>query len=150
VGLPPNTAQGYFDLYNNNTITNMSNYNTGSGNGYGGMYSTVRDVALFADALFRDKTILQQATLDKMLTYHEEGTFIFLGLGAMKRFSYKGETKYGLGHTGRDLGYSADLFYFPNQKTTMSFVVNYGTNAKSSLKQVFLDFEDEVVTEITK
>ncbi|KAB2918874.1 MAG: beta-lactamase family protein [Bacteroidetes bacterium] len=150
VGLPANTAQGYFDLYNNGTIVNVSNYNTGSGNGYGGMYATVRDIAIFADALFRDKTLLKQATLDEMLTFNEEDPYIFLGLGAMKRFSYKGDTKFAYGHTGRDLGYSADCFYFPNQKTTMTFIVNYGTNAKSGLKQTFLDFEDAVITEITK
>ncbi len=150
VPLPPNTAQGYFDLYNNGTIVNVSNYNTGSGNGYGGMYATVRDIALFADALFRDKTLLKPATMDEMLTFNEEDPFVFLGLGAMKRFSYKGDTKYGFGHTGRDLGYSADCFYFPNQKTTMTFVVNYGTNAKSGLKQTFLDFENAVIDEVTR
>lgn len=148
VPLPANTAQGYFDLYNNGTIVNVSNYNTGSGNGYGGMYATVRDIALFADALFRDKTLLKTATLDEMLTFNEEEPYIFLGVGAMKRFSYKGVDKYGFGHTGRDLGYSADCFYFPNQKTTMTFVVNYGTNAKSGLKQTFLDFENEVLDEV--
>jgi D-alanyl-D-alanine carboxypeptidase len=148
--LPANTAQGYFDLYNNGTIVNVTNYNTGSGNGYGGMYATVRDIALFADALFRDKTLLKSATMDEMLTFNEEDPYVFLGLSAMKRFSYKGETKFGYGHTGRDLGYSADCFYFPNQKTTMTFIVNYGTNAKSGLKQTFLDFENEVVDEVVR
>ena len=150
VPLPANTAQGYFDLYNNGTIVNVSNYNTGSGNGYGGMYASVRDIALFADALFRDRTLLKAATMDEMLTFTEEDPYIFLGLGAMKRFSYKGDTKFAYGHTGRDLGYSADCFYFPNQKTTMTFIVNYGTNAKSGLKQTFLDFEDAVLNEITR
>lgn len=150
VPLPANTAQGYFDLYNNGTIVNVTNYNTGSGNGYGGMYASVRDIALFADALFRDRTLLKPATMDEMLTFNEEDPYVFLGLSAMKRFSYKGDTKFAYGHTGRDLGYSADCFYFPNQKTTMTFIVNYGTNAKSGLKQTFLDFEDAVIDEITR
>ena len=150
VSLPPNTAQGYYDLFNNGTIANVTNYNTGSGNGYGGMYGTVSDMARFADALFRDKTLLTQASMDAMLTFREEDTSIFLGLGAMRRFGYKGPARFGYGHTGRDLGYSADLFYFPNQQTTMSFIVNYGTNAQTSLKQVFLDFENEVLDEIAK
>lgn len=150
VSLPSNIAQGYYDLYNNGTIANVTNYNTGSGNGYGGIYGTVSDMAKFADALFRDKTLLTQASMDEMLTFTEEDTSVFLGLGAMRRFGYKGPNRFGYGHTGRDLGYSADLFYFPNQNTTLSFIVNYGTNASTALKQVFLDFESEVLDEIGK
>ncbi|MBK6364951.1 MAG: serine hydrolase [Saprospiraceae bacterium] len=48
--VPPNTAQGYFDFYNNGTIVNITNYNTGSGNGYGGMYITVYDLQTFIEA----------------------------------------------------------------------------------------------------
>lgn len=150
VSLPSNIAQGYYDLYNNGTIANVTNYNTGSGNGYGGIYGTVSDMAKFADALFRDKTLLTQASMNEMLTFIEEDTSVFLGLGAMRRFGYKGPNRFGYGHTGRDLGYSADLFYFPNQNTTLSFIVNYGTNANTGLKQVFLDFESEVLDEIGK
>ena len=43
--LPNTVAQGYFDLYNNNTIVNVSNLVTGSGNGYGGIYSNVFDLS---------------------------------------------------------------------------------------------------------
>lgn len=41
--------QGYFDLYNDGTLLNLSNWNTGSGNGYGGVYSTVWDMYVFID-----------------------------------------------------------------------------------------------------
>lgn len=36
--LSETTAQGYFDLYNNKGLTNVSNFTTGRGNGYGGMF----------------------------------------------------------------------------------------------------------------
>lgn len=51
---------------------------------------------------------------------------------------------YGLGHRGRDLGYTADLFYFPNQDITMAYLINYGTDAKSSLREVFYDFREAI------
>ena len=50
--LPNSVAQGYFDLYNNGTIVNVSNLVTGSGNGYGGLYSNVFDLFKFINALF--------------------------------------------------------------------------------------------------
>ena len=65
--LPDFVAQGYFDLYNNNTLVNISNFNTGSGNGYGGLYSTVFDLQRFIEALLRDKTLLKPATLQEMI-----------------------------------------------------------------------------------
>ena len=53
--LPNSVAQGYFDLYNNKTIINVSNLVTGSGNGYGGLYSNVFDLFEFINALFLKK-----------------------------------------------------------------------------------------------
>ena len=48
------------------------------------------------------------------------GTFVvkvdpdyYTGVGMIKKFT--GKPAYGIGHTGRDLGYSADLFYFPQR-----------------------------------
>lgn len=46
---------------------------------------------------------------------------------------------FGIGHKGRDLGYSANLFYFPGKGVTHIFFVNYGTDADSGLKDVFLN-----------
>jgi hypothetical protein len=44
-----------------------------------------------------------------------------------------------------DLGYSANLFYFPNKGIIHVFFVNYGTDADSGLKQVFFDFQEELL-----
>ncbi|HSN59710.1 MAG TPA: serine hydrolase, partial [Ferruginibacter sp.] len=60
--LPNSVAQGYFDLYNNNTLVNVSNLITGSGNGYGGVYSNLFDLYKFADALFLKQTFLKPAS----------------------------------------------------------------------------------------
>ena len=60
--LPNSVAQGYFDLYNNHTIVNVSNLVTGSGNGYGGIYSNLFDLYKFADALMLKETLLKSSS----------------------------------------------------------------------------------------
>jgi len=76
----------------------------------------------------------------------QEDDDYWTGFGAVKKFVDK--PAYGIGHTGRDLGYVADLFYFPQRGITMAFCVNYGTDGDSFLKPVFLDFEQELVDKI--
>jgi D-alanyl-D-alanine carboxypeptidase len=152
--LTENPAQGYFDLYNNGSICNLTNYNTGSGNGYAGIYSSVRDQMIFIEALVKNKTLLSQASLDKMMTFdmpEEEGTHRLLGLGLYKDFIDRADTsEYSYGHRGRDLAYSFDVNYFPKNQTTMALLVNYGTDGNSSLRPFFYDLRLAVVDEIFK
>lgn len=141
--IPNHAAQGYYDLHNNGSIVNVSNLITGSGNGYTGIFSNVFDYHTFIKALFVDKTVLSQASLDSMLTFTHEDEDYWTGYGVAKKFTSK--PAYGIGHTGRDLGYVADLFYFPERGITMAFCVNYGTDGDSFLKPVFLEFEGALV-----
>ena len=142
--LPNTVAQGYFDLYNNNTIVNVSNLVTGSGNGYGGIYSNVFDLYTFIDALLIKKTLLSARSLSVMETFGKPDDPNEYGYGLMKKFINRGIDA-GLGHSGRDLGYTANVFYFPNKGVTHAFLVNYGTDAKSNLRQVFYDFQEELL-----
>lgn len=148
--LPAHTAQGYFDLYNNGTILNLTNYNTGSGNGYGGVYSTVYDLRTFIEALVRAQTILKPATLAEMLTFTkpDDDYNRANGLGIFKDFLERAPDEFAYGHRGRDLGYTADMFWFPNQDCTMTYLINYGTDAKSELRPVFLNFRTAIVDAI--
>lgn len=141
--IPTDAAQGYFDLHNNGTIVNVSNLITGSGNGYGGVYSNVFDLDKFITALFINKTILSAGSLDLMHEFNQEDEDFYCGVSTVKKFTTK--KNYGVGHTGRDLGYSANLFYFPEKGYKLIFFVNYGTNGESNLKPVFKNFESEVV-----
>ncbi len=143
--LPPSVAQGYFDLYNNGTIVNVSNLVTGSGNGYGGIYSNVFDLLKFADALFIKKTLLKPSSMTIMQTWGKQDGPNLYGYGIQKSFLDKGINA-GIGHKGRDVGYSANLFYFPNKGVTHIFFVNYGTDGDSNLRQAFYDFIDELVS----
>lgn len=145
--LPNTVAQGYFDLHNNGTIINVSNLITGSGNGYGGMFSNVFDLKVFIQNLLVDKTIISQASLNDMQSnFYLARDHFYTGAGIVKKFTNK--PNYAVGHTGRDLGYSADLFYFPERDITLVFFINYGTDGNSNLKPVFEDFENELVDKI--
>lgn len=142
--LPASTAQGYYDLYNNGSIVNVSNLVTGSGNGYGGLYSNLFDLYTFIDAVLIRENFLRPASLARMKTWGKKDDSNFYGYGLQQ--SYIRGSDFGIGHKGRDLGYSANLFYFPSRGVTHIFFVNYGTDADSGLKETFFDFVEELVT----
>jgi len=138
--LPAYVAQGYYDLYRNHTLINVSNFMTGNGTGYNGVYSNVVDLYRFLDALLISKTLLSQSSLDLMMrTGKSDGTNRY-GYGIMRKFIER-EPNAAWGHSGRDLGYTANLFYFPpvngRPAVSHSLLVNYGTDADSFLKEVF-------------
>ena len=143
--LPNSVAQGYFDLYNNNTILNVSNMVTGSGNGYGGIYSNLFDLQKFGEALFISNTLLQPQSISIMQTYGKRDGPNFYGYGLQKSFLNNG-LNYGIGHKGRDVGYTANLFYFPNKGVMHIFFINYGTDGDSRLGDIFFEFQDELIT----
>jgi D-alanyl-D-alanine carboxypeptidase len=142
--LPPYVVQGYYDLYGNNTIVNVSNLITGSGNGYGGVFSNVLDMFTFIDHLLLKKDLISAKSLEIMNTYGKPDPPNRYGYGIMMKFIERGINA-GLGHSGRDVGYSANLFYFPNKEVTHAFCVNYGTDADSELKDVFMQFQEELL-----
>ena len=146
--LPAYVAQGYYDLYRNHTLINVSNFMTGNGTGYNGVYSNVVDLYRFLDALLISKTLLTQSSLDLMMrTGKSDGTNRY-GYGIMRKFIER-EPNAAWGHSGRDLGYSANLFYFPpvngRPAVSHSLLVNYGTDADSFLKEVFRQFQAELL-----
>jgi D-alanyl-D-alanine carboxypeptidase len=148
--LPAFTAQGYYDLYNNGTIVNVSNLVTGSGNGYGGIYTNVTDLHKFMKALFIDKILVNQASLDMMQAFIDEDEGGNLGMGLLQEYKKLG-LHLGTGHSGRDLGYSGDAHYFPTRNNRMFInLVNYGTNGSTPLGRAFYEMRDEFVTELLK
>lgn len=78
-------TQGYFDLYNNNTIINVSNLHTGNGNGYNGIYSTVGDLHKFIKALLVEKTVISDSSIAQMKVFHtREESNRLLGAACLK------------------------------------------------------------------
>jgi len=150
--LPNTVAQGYYDLYNNGTIVNVSNLITGSGNGFGGVYSTVQDLEKFIDAYYFQKSLISEESMATMMTFlpEDDDDTNNLGVGIMQKFK-NFSPHLGLGHSGRDLGYSADLFVFPTRNNRlMIFFVNYGTDGDTFLRETFRSFEKDFVFKITE
>jgi len=149
--LPSSVAQGYYDLYNNGSIVNVSNLITGNGHGYNGIYSNVIDLHKFMKALFIDKTLVSQASLDAMQTFIADDENGNLGVGLLQQYKKIFPNDMGIGHSGRELGYTGDAHYFPTKNNRMFInLVNYGTNGNTPLRQVFYDMRDEFVTELLK
>ena len=96
--------------------------------------------------IFETNTLLSQESMDQMFTFHKTiESRKHLGLACFKDFIDIGsENDYAIGHRGRDLSYSADLFYFPNHHATMSMIVNYGTDGESDLRPVFKEMRDKI------
>jgi len=145
--LPSTTAQGYYDLYNNGTIINVTNYHTGSGNGYTGIYSNLFDLQIYAEMLFKDKVLLSENYMQEMLTFHKaEGESSEYGLCCFKEFAdRKNPDEYALGHRGGDLGYAAELLYFPVKDITFIMMMNYGTNGTSAVGDYYQELRLKLI-----
>lgn len=142
---PPSTrmTKSYYDLYGNNTLHNLGSWNTGFGNGYNGVFSTVWDMHTFIEALFISKTLLQQASLDQMLQFDlYETDNRQPGLGCYRDFMNSDETGtgYSWGYHGNDLSATAEIHYFPETGTTLVVAVNYGTAKTSNLSYTYDEF----------
>lgn len=151
---PPSNslAKGYYDLYGNNTLHNLGDWNTGFGNGYNGLYSTVWDMHTFIEALFISKTLLQPASLEQMLQFEpdvEKGKQ--MGLGCFRDFvdTSNPENKYSWGYRGNDLAATAEIHYFPESNTTLIVAVNYGTSKTSSLRYTYEEFRRRLAAIVT-
>jgi len=112
----------------------------------------VDDLQKFMNAYYFDKTLVNDESMATMMTFlPEDGdTGDNLGVGTLQKFE-KFSPHQGFGHSGRDLGYSADLFVFPTRNNRlMIFFVNYGTNGETFLRETFREFEKTLVLEITE
>jgi D-alanyl-D-alanine carboxypeptidase len=83
----------------------------------------------FIDALLIKKTLLKPASLAIMRTYGKTDDPNGYGYGIMKKFIDGPPDEQGEGHSGRDLGYTANVFYFQNKNVTHIFLINYGTDS---------------------
>lgn len=145
--LPETTTHGYLDLANaGRGLTDVTDWNTGSGHGYTGIYTNVFDLQKLMNALFKTSSLLSENSFDRMFSNFnivEDGSWATC-YGAGKNFLEKGEDNFSYGHGGADLGYSAGAYYFPNQNVTLCFTINYGRNLRTDLGDEVGDFIDEI------
>jgi len=90
-----------------------------------GVYATIEDAAHFLQDLMKGK-ILNQQSLKEMTTWNSDKKPDYgLGLMADKSFPYK----FLMGHSGRGIGTTTDLYYFPKQDMTVAIFCNNGLRA---------------------
>jgi D-alanyl-D-alanine carboxypeptidase len=147
----PNLAQGYLDFNNDGgSIQNISNLNPASGNGYTGVYSTVTDLYKFMNALMRDKSLTTSDNLDiifNTMRSSDDGTWKSSVGGIHDEYRIVlGENIHAFGHTGGDIGYSANLSFFPHNNTIFAATFNYGTNLPSELGSELRMMREELFT----
>ncbi len=144
-------AQGYLDFNNDEgSIQNISALNPGNGNGFTGVYGTVTDMFLFADALLREQSLIEPenlALIYETLGNNEESDPWQTSWGGIHS-EYRNDLPEGilaLGHAGGDIGYSSCLNYFPHNETVFAATFNYGGNLPSPLLSVLRDLRRELV-----
>lgn len=115
-------TQHYGDLENDGRledITHMSVETTNWFKGDDGIYATAEESAIFMKSLLRGR-IVNESSLGQMKQWVDKN----YGLGLMydKALPYKEV----IGHTGRGIGSTIDVHYFPRQEITISILCNTG------------------------
>lgn len=147
IPLRESTTHGYLDIANQGRgLTDVTDWNTGSGHGYTGIYSNVFDLQIFMNAVFKENSLFSEDTRNRMFSdfkITDDGSWEAC-YGAGKNFLEKGESNFSYGHGGADLGYSAGAYFFPNQNVTLCFTINYGRNLQTDLGDEVSDFIEAI------
>lgn len=129
--LPENVAHGWWDLDDDGEYDDFFSWpRTAFASGIlGEVFSTAEDLAKWALALFYDKSVLNQQSLDQMLTFHspctgEEYFAAGYGLGAAKLNPELFNGLNAIGHTGNAPGYAAACIYLPDYEICIGFMDN--------------------------
>lgn len=129
--LPDNIAHGWYDMNKDGNYEDLFNWpRTAFASGIAGeVWSTAEDLAKWARALFYDKTVLTQSSLDQMLTFHSPCTgeeFLSAGYGlGVAKFNpqvFNGLEAYG--HGGHGPGYAAGTIFLPEYNVCIGFMDN--------------------------
>ena len=129
--LSTNTAHGWWDLDMDGTYDDFFYWpRTAWASGTGGeVFSTAEDLAKLSRALFHDRIVLSQASLDQMLTFHSPCTgeeFFAAGYGlGVAKFNpdlFNGLEAYG--HSGNAPGYAAASIYLPDYGVCIGLMDN--------------------------
>ncbi|MDC6366831.1 MULTISPECIES: serine hydrolase [Flavobacteriaceae] len=128
---PNNLVNHYGDINKDGVIENLSRETIETTNWYSGddgIYAPIEEATAFLEKLVREKEMLNEKTYKQMTTWNDEKHPDYgLGLMADKGFPYK----FLMGHSGRGIGITTDLYYFPEQDMTVAIFCNTGLRAAS-------------------
>ena len=110
-----------------------------------GIYAPIAEAAHFLEALMNGR-IVKNETLQQMMTWNDNRKPDYgLGLMADKSFPYK----FLIGHSGRGIGTTTDLFYFPKQKMTVGIFCNTGIRQTSPvIKKHYIRMRTKIVRKL--
>jgi len=120
----PGVAHGYFDLFGDHTLVDSTRtYANNCVGPDGGMVSSASDLRTFYEAVFVERTVLADASVEAMLPYVETGeaTFPLYGLGVER---WVDEDVEAFGHGGHEFGYRTFTYYFPEEDVTFVVWIN--------------------------
>lgn len=127
---PNNLVQHYGDINKDGTLDNLTDETIETTNWYSGddgIYAPVEEATRFLEDLVKGK-ILNETTLKEMMTWNDKKKPGYgLGLMADKGFPYK----FLMGHSGRGIGITTDLYYLPKQDMTIAIFCNTGLRSSS-------------------
>lgn len=146
---PPHKNVTYYgDLNQDETLEDVTAQTFETTNwftGDDGVYATISDAAHFLQDLVKGK-ILNEQSLKAMQTWNNEKKPDYgLGLMADKSFPYH----FLLGHSGRTIGTTTDLYYFPKQDMTVAIFCNTGLRAAApGLKKAYNKMRSRIVKKL--
>jgi len=131
---PNNLVNHYGDINKDNSIENLSAQTIETTNWYSGddgIYAPIEEASDFLEKLMKGD-ILNEKMLKEMTTWNDEEEPDYgLGLMAGKTSQYE----ISIEHSGRGIGITTDLYYFPNEDISIAIFCN--TGLRSGTKAIY-------------
>ncbi|MEQ9424468.1 MAG: serine hydrolase domain-containing protein [Cyclobacteriaceae bacterium] len=110
-----------------------------------GIYATAEEMGQFLERLWNGD-ILGEDALKQMMTWDDEKDPDYgQGVFPDKSFPYK----FTVGHSGRGIGSTADVYYFPKQEITVAIVSNTGLRAANpKFRKAYLKMRNRIVKKL--
>lgn len=142
---PDDMVNHYGDLNQDGQIENLTVQTIETTNwfmGDDGIYASIGEASHFLELLMKGG-ILTEESIREMTTWKDPKKPDYgLGLMADKSFPYK----FLMGHSGRGIGMTTDLFYFPKQEMTVAIFCNMGIRASDpKFKKAYLNLRSKLV-----
>lgn len=145
---PAKNVKYYGDVNKDGTLEDLTAQTFETTNwfiGDDGVYAPIEEAAKFLEDLANGKIVNSQSWKEMTTWNNEKKPDYGLGLMADKSFPYK----FLLGHSGRGIGVTTDLYYFPNQKITVAIFCNTGIRASNpEFKKSYLKMRARIVKKL--
>jgi len=145
---PKRLVEHYGDIDQNEITENLSKETIETTNWYSGddgIYSTIDQASKFLKLLMNGK-ILNKKIMTEMMTWNDEKDPNFgLGLEVDKSFPYK----LSIGHSGRGIGITTNLYYFPKRDMIVAVFCNSGLrSASKTYRKTYYKMQKRIIKKL--